>query len=158
MRNEKTKITIAALLLTLPFTASANLIWPSIYIVQQYYAWYVILVGLIIEIVAAHIFLKTDWKRSAIVMLVANVISAVLGLLLIPLSGILVEILTLPFGGGTFALSHWILDYVCLVLLNTCVELLALKWIFKYPFKRNFWWLFGANLISVVICLLLLLI
>ncbi len=98
MRNEKTKIAIAALLLTLPFTASANLIWPSIYIVQQYYAWYVILVGLIIEIVAAHIFLKADWKRSAIVMLVPNVISAVLRLLLIPLSGILVEILTLPFG------------------------------------------------------------
>ena len=90
-------------------------------------------------------------------MFVANLVSAILGLLLIPVSGILIEILTIPFGGGTFQLSHWILDYLCAVLVNTCVEGLALKWIFKYQFKPNFWWLFCANLMSVLICLLSLL-
>lgn len=154
MRNDN-KITITFLFLTLPFTASANLIWPSIYIVQQYYVWYVILVGLIIEIISAHYFLKTNLGKSTLIMIVANLISALLGLILIPVSGILVELLTIPFGGGTFQLSHWILDYLCTVIINTCVELLALKWIFKYPFKPNFWWLFGANLITVIICLLL---
>ncbi len=157
MQNDK-NITITFLLLTLPLTASANLIWPSIYIVQQYYVWYVILIGLIIETIGAHFFLKTNWGKSTLIMTVVNLISALLGLLLIPFSGILIEILTLPFGGGTFDLSHWILDYLCTVIINTCVELLALKWIFKYPFKPNFWWLFCANLISVIICLLLLLI
>lgn len=152
------KIAIAISFLSLPFTASANIIWPSIYIVQQYYVWYVILIGLIIEIIAARLFLKTNWGRSTLIMFVVNVVSALLGLFLIPISGILVELLTIPFGGGTFDLSHWIIDYLCAVIINTCVELLALKWIFKYPFKPNFWWLFGANLISVIVSLILLLI
>lgn len=158
MRNEISKTLLICLFLALPFSVSANMIWPSIFIVQQYYIWYVILAGLIIEICAAHKFLKINWGKSILTMVVANLISAILGLLLVPISGILIELLTLPFGGGTFHLSHWILDYFCLVVVNTCVELLALKWIFKYPFKSNFLWLFCANLISVVICLLLLLV
>lgn len=133
---------------------SANLIWPSLYIVQQYFVWYVILAGLIIETLAAHFFLKTNWKKSALIMLVVNVISALVGLIFIPVSGILVEILTIPFGGGTFQLSHWILDYLCALLINTYIELLALKKIFKYPLRTNFWWLFAANLLSVLIGLL----
>lgn len=148
----------AVLFLSLPVAASANLIWPSLTIVSTYYIWYIILAGLLIEIVAAHIFLKTDWKRSAIMMVVTNAISAILGVLLIPVSGIVVELLTIPFGGGTFDLSHWILDYLCAVLVNACIEGAALKWIFKYPFKQNFWWLCGANLISVIISILSLII
>lgn len=81
-----------------------------------------------------------------------NAISALAGLILIPLSGILLELLLIPTGTGTFDLSHWIADYILVVLLNTCVEGLALKVIFKSPFKTNFWWLFGANAISVIIC------
>lgn len=85
-------------------------------------------------------------------MLATNAISALVGLLLIPISGILVEFLMMPFGGGTFQLSHWIFDYLCVMLANTCIEGLALNFIFKYSFKTNFWWLLGANAISVIIC------
>lgn len=151
MRYLNLKYLLCATFLAIPFMASANLVWPSIYIVQSYYSWYIILSGLLIETIAAHIFLKTDWLKSFGLMLATNAISALLGLLLIPASGLIVEILTIPFGGGTFAISHWILDYICVVLVNTCVEGLALKWIFKYPFKPNFLWLFGANLISVIL-------
>lgn len=145
------KSLLAALLLCVPFAAKANMIWPSIYILEQIYAWYVIPAALAVEVIAARIFLKTSWKKSALMMFVTNLISAVVGLILIPLSGIMVEILMLPFNTGTFDLSHWILDYLAIVLANTCVEGAALKWIFKYPFKPNFWWLFSANLISVII-------
>ena len=153
MTNYQTRQVLAALFLSFPLVANANMVWPSIYIVQQYYVWYVIFVGLLIEIVAAHIFLKTNWWRSTVIMFVANAISAVVGLILIPISGIVVELLTIPFGGGTFHISHWILDYLCAVLANTAVEGLSIKWIFKFPFKSNFWWLFCANLVSVIICL-----
>ncbi|MDE6715397.1 MAG: hypothetical protein K2J74_02825 [Muribaculaceae bacterium] len=157
MKDNQIRTLVAILALFAPSVAMANMIWPSIYIVEQYYVWYVILAGLIIEIIAAHLFLKTNWKRSILIMFAANAISAILGLLLIPVSGIIVEFLTLPFGGGTFHISHWIIDYLCAVLANTVVEGLSLKWIFKYPFKSNFWWLFCANLISVIICVALLL-
>lgn len=157
MRNYLIRATLAIFSLLVPSVVYANMIWPSIYIVEQYYVWYVILAGLVIEIVAAHFFLKTNWGRSILIMFVANAISAILGLLLIPVSGIVVEILTTPFGGGTFQISHWILDYLCAVFANTLVEGLSLKWIFKYTFKSNFWWLFCANLVSVIICVVLVL-
>lgn len=148
---------ILVLLLLTPFVAKANMIWPSLYIMEGYYVWYVILIALVIEIIAARIFLKLSWKKSVITMFTANLISALTGYVLIPASGILVELLILPFGGGTFQLSHWILDYIMMVLVNTCVEGLALRIIFKIPFKPNFWWLFVANLISVIVSLLCLL-
>lgn len=152
MMRQNLKYVLSAFLLAVPFVASANMVWPSLFIVGQYYSWYVILAGLLIEIIAAHIFLKTSWIESFGIMLATNVMSALVGLLLIPLSGILVEFLTMPFGSGTFQLSHWILDYLCVMLSNTCIEGLVLKLLFKYPFRTNFWWLLGANAISVIIC------
>ena len=153
MRNSILKSTIVILLLLCPLAARADVIWPSIYIVQQYYAWYVILAGWLIEVIAARIFLKTTWKKSFVVMTVANAISALLGVILIPCSGILVEMLTIPFGGGTFHITHWILDYLCVVIVNTIVEGAVLRTIFKIPIQSNYWWLVIANLISVIICL-----
>lgn len=152
MEHNRTKLSILALMLILPLVAKANMIWPSIYIVDQYYTWYIIAAGLLIELLAAKFFLKVSWPKSALMVVVMNAISALAGLILIPLSGILLELLLLPTGTGTFDLSHWIADYILVVLLNTCVEGLALKVIFKSPFKTNFWWLFGANAISVIIC------
>ncbi len=146
------RILLLWLLILIPISAKANMIWPSVLIVQQYYTWYVIVVGLIVEFFATRIFLKVSWGKSALITLTMNAISALIGFLLIPVSGILVEILTLPLGVGTFHLSHWILDYIAVVLCNVVIEGLTLKWIFKYPFKRNFLWLAGANAISVVIC------
>lgn len=58
-RYAKIKVALVISFLALPLAASANIIWPSIFIVQQYYVWYVILAGLMIEIVAARIFLET---------------------------------------------------------------------------------------------------
>lgn len=154
MRTCINRVGLTILSISVPIAAYANMIWPSIYIVEQYYVWYIILSGLFIEILAAHLFLKTNWRRSIFIMFVANAISALLGLLLIPVSGIVVELLTLPFGGGTFQLSHWILDYLCVVLANTIVEGMSLKRIFKLKFKSNFLWLFCANLISVILCVI----
>lgn len=142
---------LLGILILAPFTAKANLVWPSLYIVESYYSWYIILAGLIVETIAAHLFLKTKWLKSLGIMAAVNAISALLGVLLIPLSGIIVEILTLPFHSGTFDLSHWILDYIAVVVLNTCIEGLALQLIFKYRFKSNLLWLFIANLISVLL-------
>lgn len=148
----KSKLVIFAALLSIPFTAKANMIWPSVYIVGQYYTWYVIIIGLLIEFLAIKCFLKCSWKKSALIAVTINVISAIIGFLLIPISGIAVEFLTLPFGGGTFQLSHWILDYIAAALCNVIIEGLALRLIFKYSFRQNFWWLLVANAISVIIC------
>lgn len=152
MKSNKLKLILLIVLTLIPLFAKANIIWPSIYIVSQYYTWYVILTGLVIEIVAAKFYLSTGWKKAILVITVANIISALIGIPVIPISGFIGEFILLPFSSATFHLSHWIFDYLLVVLSNTLVEDLTIKLIFKYHFKKNFWWLFVANAISVIIC------
>jgi hypothetical protein len=87
-----------------------------------------------------------------------NVISTLVGIIAIPLTGILGEIIFFRideiFKIGSFHISHWILDFILTVLCNTIIEGLSLKLIFKKTFKKIFLWLFCANIISVLICAL----
>lgn len=140
--------------LFVPLIASANVVWPSLYILSQVYCWYVIVLGLVVEFFAVKFFGKASWGRSAVIVAVMNAVSALVGWVLIPISGILTEILLFPFEQGTFHLSHWIVDYVFVALVNTCIEGLSIKWIFKYSFKRVFWWLLAANAVSVAFSVL----
>lgn len=145
MESSKQKLLLLEILTLVPFSANANIVWPSIYIICQYYTWYVIAIGLVIEIVAAKFFLNTGWINAFTIATVANIMSALLGIPLIPISGFIGEFILLPFTSATF---HLLLVVIC----NTLVEDLTIKLIFKYPFKKNFWWLFVANAISVIIC------
>ena len=158
MLNEKTKYSLACLILFLliPIHASANMIWPSLYIMEGMVTWYVILIGLITEIVFVKCFLKHTFLKSVLIAFVMNVASTVLGIVVIPLSGIIVEVLMIPFGTGTFHPSHVIMSFIFAVLSNVLIEGLTVKWIFKYKFKKMFWWLFIANAISVAAACLVL--
>ena len=113
-----------------------------------------IVLGLVVEFFAVKFFGKASWGRSAVIVAVMNAVSALVGWVLIPISGILTEILLFPFEQGTFHLSHWIVDYVFVALVNTCIEGLSIKWIFKYSFKRVFWCLLAANAVSVAFSVL----
>ncbi len=148
------KILITFSLIASPLVAKANLIWPSIYIVAHYYVWYIIIAGLLIEFFAVKWFTESSWKRSLVMTLVMNLMSAIIGVIIIPISGVIVEFILMPFGGGTFSLSHWIIDYVFAVACNTLIEGLSLKWFFKCSLKETFFWLLIANAISIIISLL----
>ncbi len=148
------KNSLFLLFLPIPLIASANVVWPSLYILSQVYCWYVIVLGLVVEFFAVKFYGKASWGKSAVIVAVMNAVSALVGWILIPISGILTEILLLPFDQGTFHLSHWIVDYVFVALVNTCIEGLSMKWIFKYSFKRVLWWLFTANAVSVALSVL----
>ena len=136
----------------MPITASANVVWPSLYIAEGLRSWYIILSGLIIEFAFIKFFAKQTWLEAALISFVMNTISTVVGIILIPASGLLGEIMLIPFGKGTFALSHWVLSYILAVLGNVLIEGLSVRYIFKI--KKAFWWLLFANAISVVICIL----
>ncbi len=79
-----------------------------------------------------------------------NLTSTILGVVAIPLSGFIGEILMIPFGTGTFHPTHWLMSYVFAVFSNVLIEGFTVKIIFKHSFKKMFWWLFVANAISVI--------
>lgn len=156
MRSEKGKCGLFCLLcfLFMPVLVSANMVWPSLYIAQGLRSWYVILLGLAIEGIFVKCFLKQGYLKSGLIAFVMNVVSTVLGIAVIPISGFVGEILMIPFGTATFHLSHWVMSYLFAILSNVLLEGLTVKIIFKHPFKQMFWWLCLANSISILICIL----
>jgi len=156
MKTEKIKYGIVFLLslVLMPVCVSANIVWPSLYILEGMLSWYVILLGFVVEIIFVKYFLKETYLKSVLIAFIMNLISTVLGLILIPLSGLVGEILLIPFGTGTFHFTHWLLSYILAILTNVVIEGLTVKFIFKNKFKKLFWWLFMANAVSIIICIL----
>jgi len=153
---EKIKYSIVCLLsfLLIPFCVCANIVWPSLYIAEGMRSWYVILTGFAIEIVFVKCFLKETYWKSIFIAFIMNLVSAVIGVVAIPLSGFIGEILMIPFGTGTFHPTHWLVSYFFAILSNVLVEGMTVKFVFKHNFKKMFWWLCVANAVSVIICIL----
>ena len=156
MNKEKSKygLLCSILFLLTPASARANMVWPSLYIAEGMRSWYVILIGLLIEIIFVKFLLKESHLKSVLIAFIMNLASAVLGFVAIPLSGFIGEILMIPFGTGTFHPTHWLMSYVFAILSNVLIEGLTVKIIFKKKFKMMFLWLCVANAISVIICIL----
>ena len=138
MINEKTKFGLICLIsfLLMPVCAGANMVWPSLYIAEGMRSWYVISVGLVFEIIFVKGFLKQTYLKSVLIAFVMNLVSTVLGVVAIPLSGFIGEILMIPFDTGTFHPSHWLVSYVFAVLSNVLIEGLTVKFIFKHKFRK----------------------
>ena len=160
MKNEKLRFITAMTLLfvALPTVAGANVVWPSLYIVTGMMSWYIIIAGLIIEVLFIRFILKPTWVKSIVMAVGMNIASAVLGLFFIPFTGFIATILygLLPFAGGTFDLVLWGISYILAVLCNVGIEGLFLRLVFKLSFKKNFLWLVVANALSVIFAILVL--
>ena len=154
--NEKIKYGIVLLVsfLLMPVCAKANIVWPSVYIAEGMRSWYVILIGFVIEIIFVKNFLKPSYLKSALIAFIMNLTSTVLGIVIIPFSGLIGEFMMIPFGTATFHLTHWLMSYIFAVISNVLIEGIVVKFIFKFSFKKMFWWLFVANAISVIVCIL----
>lgn len=130
--------------------AFADVVWPSLYIATGMVSLKVIIVGLLIELFFVKFFTDTSWLKSAIVTFTMNLVSTLLGIILIPISGLFAELL--PF--NTFHWTHWLLSYLLAIVINTLLEGLIIKLILKLKFKNIILWLFAANAISILICVL----
>ena len=166
MKNFTNKILLSGLILiSASLPVFADIIWPSIYITKGMLSIQVILLGLIEEWIFVKHFAKLNWNKAFIITFFMNLISAIIGLFLIPLSGLCSEFIFDfvfhtydKFGIGTFHWSHWFISYLLVIIINTLIEGLFIKKSLKLELKRTFWWLSTANAISILICLLYLLI
>ena len=151
--------TALVIFITLP--ANADIVWPSLYIAKGMLSIKVILPGLIVEFFFVKYFTKTDWKKALTVTVLMNLITTILGIIFIPLSGLGSEFVFDfvfhaydKFGIGSFHWSHWLTSYLLIIFINTFIEGLFIKLMLKLKLKKIFWWLLIANSISVLICFL----
>ena len=131
--------------------ALADVVWPSLYIATGIASIKVIIIGLLIEIFFVKFFTDIRWLKAGIITVIMNFITCLLGQVFIPISGLFVELIP-PH--KTFHWSHWFLDYLLAIFINTIIEGFVIKFILKLKFKNIFIWLFIANAISILICIL----
>ncbi len=159
--NIKNFILAISLITFAVLPANADLIWPSLYIAKGMLSIKVIFLGLIFELFFVKYFTKVGWKKASAVTFLMNLITTVLGIIFIPLSGLGSEFVFDfvfhaydKFGIGTFHWSHWLAAYLLVIFINTFIEGLFIKLTLKIKLIKTFWWLMTANAISVFVCFL----
>ena len=160
MKKKLSTLSLLALFL-FPTVANANVIWPSIVIAQGLRSYDVILLGLLIEIIFIKCFEKQSWLRCGLIGVIMNLVSTLVGIILIPAVGFLGTLALgllseiIPALGNTFDTPVWIFSYILTILANAVIEGLTVRYSAKIPFKKTFWWLLCANTLSVVACILM---
>lgn len=162
--NVITKITLKNLfqldlfvgaILLFPSLVHADIVWPAMYLESRLLTWWVVLLGLAIEFLVLWKGFSLSLRKALAVDLVANAISSLCGIALIPIAGIVWEIfpglvLFKGLGIGTFNPFTWAATFLMAVFINAAIEWLVVKRIFKlHVGKRGFWVLVGANALSV---------
>jgi hypothetical protein len=150
------KLVVAALLAT-PNVVYADVVWPALYLEIRLFSWWAILVGLVIEYVFVRWLFGLTSSRAAVADLFANVASAVVGVVLIPVGGIIWElfpgsIFYFAFKWGTFNPITWAGTFFIACVINALLEGFVYKKAFKLDLKiksKKFWWLVLANAFSV---------
>lgn len=130
--------------------AFADVVWPSMYIAEGMHSLKVIVLGLVAELLFVKFFTNTNWLKACTVTVLMNLVSSFIGYIPILFLGMFSELL--PF--RTFHWTHWLFAYLIAIVINTIIESIIIKLILKLKFKNIILWLFIANTISVLICIL----
>jgi hypothetical protein len=152
-RPESLAIGMSALLMS--SAASADVVWPALFLETRLFSWWAIAIGLVAEYLFVRWLFRLSIRRAVVATVVANGISAIAGIPLIPLAGLAWEyfpgsIYMRVLNWGTFNPVTWAATFVIACLINTGIEALVYKKGFKLKVgRREFWWVFVANAISV---------
>jgi len=148
-------VVLAAIFVLWTLPANADVIWPALIFEARLLSLPAILAGLAVEWVIYYFGMRLSWKETTVIDVAANGVSTLVGVLAIPIAGIVLElfpgiIFDKLFQTGTFATINWIFTYVVAVLITAYVELFVINRLFKHPrSRRNKLVVLGANATSV---------
>jgi hypothetical protein len=137
--------------------AVSDVVWPALYLETRLFTWWAIGLGLLIEFFFVRWLFALSPTKAALATLAANAVSALLGFVLIPLSGIVWEVfpglLIYPlFHMGTFNPLTWAATFILACLVTTGLEAIVYRFGFKFMVRRReFGWLLIANALSVAV-------
>jgi hypothetical protein len=133
----------------------ADVVWPALFLEQRLFSWWAIGAGLLAELLFVRYITQLTLGMCVVADIAMNAASSILGLILIPLAGIVWEI----FPGlifykvcniGTFNPITWVATLVFAAIINGALETQVLRFGFKQKIgKRGFWLLCLANAVSV---------
>ena len=133
-----------------------NVIWPALYISQQFLDfWFLIFGTIIIELFTIHSFLKFSWKKSFLMSLIGNLVSGFIGTFVMVFAMLFWHLIM------DILLPITISDIASVVLMfcgSVLIETLAIKLIYKEKIKRLFLPMMIGNLFSYIFILVAMLV
>lgn len=135
--------------------AYADVIWPALFLEGRLLTIPVIAAGLFIEWLFLVFGLGLTAKKAAVVDVVMNAVSTLVGMLAIPLAGLVWEffpglLMFKMLNIGTFNPLTWAFTYVAAVAITACIEVIVAKRIFKLiKSRRELLVVLAANAASV---------
>ena len=144
-----------------PSAAAADVVWPAYYLAAGLVFTHAVVIGLVVEWPFVRLVTGRSWRGSILPTLFVNLVSALLGGVLIAIAGIVWEVSggllvrwLLP-GSGTFNPVTWTATAILAVLINSLVEAHVLRVGYSVGnWQRSFRWLAAANSASVALAML----
>lgn len=139
----------------------ANVIWPSLFVVERYYSWWAIGLGLLVEFVALRVLTNEKTGRSIVLVLVANTVTAAIGYFAMPWITFVWDVLLARAFEALFGISadinalSLVLSIFPISVLTAFPEWLIIRIGFRVKCKKMAWlgWWF-ANAVSVTLAVL----
>jgi hypothetical protein len=130
----------------LPVVARADFVWPAMVLEGRILTWWAIALGLVAEWPVVRHLTRTGWRKSFLLNALTNLASTLVGIVLIPAAGFILSMSIVP----GFSPVPFVIAALFAAAVNAAVEGLVLRVAVNLKYtSRVFWWLFGANLVSV---------
>lgn len=155
------KTILVLLLFVASKAAYADVVWPALYLEERILSFWPIIIGLAIEFWFIKYVFSLNIKKSAIATFAANFLSTIVGVIAIPLTGLVLDIVPElliynVFDIGTFNPFAWTMTFIEACLINSYLETIIYRKILNISYSmrsRQFIWVFIANICSVAIAL-----
>lgn len=121
-----------------------NFVWSGVLIGESFIRfWYIIPATIVIEMVIIKLMTSHLWGKSLLISTVGNLVSGVIGTIVIGCASILIDFL---FGSDFFPtmLITWILMFAG----SFGLEYLTVRWIFKDKSRALMWAILSGNVLS----------
>lgn len=131
----------------------ANIVWPSLVLTDRLLCWWIVAIGLLVEFACLFWLTQASATKAAAMTLTMNLISALIGIVAIPLSGVLwapiAAVVDPVFGWGMFNPLAWVMSALLAALVNAIIETASLRIVFKVSWTgKVFGWVFLANMVT----------
>jgi hypothetical protein len=150
MRRFKIKeIYLTALLVSIPSTAMANMVWPALYVADSHFRfWYVAAIGLFLEAGVLRFGLIPSIKKALLASFIVNAISGTVGIYFLAFSMVGWHFVVDNLAAGSFSFFNKVATITLMLIGSVSLETLAARVIWKYPISKTFPLLILGNILS----------
>ncbi len=135
----------------------ADMVWPAIFIAGSVFQfWFVVIITIIVEALCIIFFLRVSFPVSILISTIGNIVSGLFGTIFFTIFMIFIELpIDLLIKGFSFSFTDWILSYIVMCFGSILIEILTVKLIWKFNFKKLLLPLSIGNVLSYLIIIYL---